>query len=42
MAPMYYRNANAALIVFDITQYDTFDAMKTWVKGKFLIAELSE
>ncbi|PNF23386.1 hypothetical protein B7P43_G12942 [Cryptotermes secundus] len=32
MAPMYYRNANAALIVFDITQYETFDAMKTWVK----------
>lgn len=32
MAPMYYRNANAALIVFDITQYDTFQAVKDWVK----------
>ncbi|XP_021938344.1 ras-related protein RabJ isoform X2 [Zootermopsis nevadensis] len=32
MAPMYYRNANAALIVFDITQYYTFEAMKVWVK----------
>jgi GTPase SAR1 family protein len=42
MAPMYYRNANAALLVFDITQYDTFEAMKTWVKGKILIAELSK
>lgn len=42
MAPMYYRNANAALLVFDITQYGTFEAMKTWVKGKILIAELSE
>lgn len=31
MAPMYYRNANAALLVFDITQYDTFIAMKDWV-----------
>ncbi|XP_069688175.1 uncharacterized protein RabX1 isoform X1 [Periplaneta americana] len=32
MAPMYYRNANAALLVFDITQYDTFQAVKGWVK----------
>jgi Ras-related protein Rab-21 len=36
MAPMYYRNANAALIVFDITQYDTFQAVKDWVKGMVL------
>lgn len=32
MAPMYYRNANAAMLVFDLTQYDTFVAMKGWVK----------
>ncbi|KAJ9583759.1 hypothetical protein L9F63_021896, partial [Diploptera punctata] len=32
MAPMYYRNANAALLVFDISQYDTFIAVKSWVK----------
>ncbi|XP_015127324.1 ras-related protein Rab5 [Diachasma alloeum] len=31
MAPMYYRNANAALLVFDITQYKTFTAIKSWV-----------
>ncbi|XP_034941796.1 ras-related protein RABF2b [Chelonus insularis] len=31
MAPMYYRKANAALIVFDITQYNTFTAVKSWV-----------
>ncbi|KAK0097428.1 hypothetical protein PV326_001891 [Microctonus aethiopoides] len=31
MAPMYYRNANAALLVFDITQYNTFTAIKSWV-----------
>lgn len=31
MAPMYYRNANAALLVFDLTQYKTFTAMKQWV-----------
>ncbi|CAB3361291.1 Hypothetical predicted protein [Cloeon dipterum] len=32
MAPMYYRNANAALLVFDITQEQSFEAVKTWVK----------
>ncbi|XP_046985648.1 ras-related protein Rab-31 [Schistocerca americana] len=32
MAPMYYRNANAALLVFDITQYDSFLSVKSWVK----------
>lgn len=31
MAPMYYRNANAALLVFDITQYNTFSAVKSWI-----------
>ncbi|XP_076180159.1 ras-related protein RabJ [Ptiloglossa arizonensis] len=31
MAPMYYRNANAAMLVFDLTQYDTFVAIKGWV-----------
>lgn len=31
MAPMYYRNANAAMLVFDLTQYSTFAAMKRWV-----------
>ncbi|XP_046682635.1 ras-related protein Rab-31 [Homalodisca vitripennis] len=32
MAPMYYRNANAALLVFDITHYYTFTSIKSWVK----------
>ncbi|CAL7950824.1 unnamed protein product [Xylocopa violacea] len=31
MAPMYYRNANAAMLVFDLTKYNTFAAMKQWV-----------
>lgn len=31
MAPMYYRNANAAFLVFDITQYNSFMAIKSWV-----------
>jgi Ras-related protein Rab-21 len=31
MAPMYYRNANAAFLVFDITEYNTFVSVKSWV-----------
>lgn len=31
MAPMYYRNANAALLVFDLTNYDSFISVKSWV-----------
>jgi Ras-related protein Rab-21 len=31
MAPMFYRNANAALIVFDITSAQTFESMQGWV-----------
>lgn len=32
MAPMFYRNANAALLVFDITSTETFENMKGWVQ----------
>ncbi|KAI8441251.1 hypothetical protein MSG28_014894 [Choristoneura fumiferana] len=32
MAPMYYRNANAALLVYDITSVGSFVAVKSWVK----------
>uniref|UniRef100_A0A0A9Y1I5 Ras-related protein Rab-21 n=1 Tax=Lygus hesperus TaxID=30085 RepID=A0A0A9Y1I5_LYGHE len=32
MAPMYYRNANAALLVFDITHPSSFSSIKSWVK----------
>ncbi|CAH1988959.1 unnamed protein product [Acanthoscelides obtectus] len=31
MAPMFYRNANAALLVFDITSSKSFESMKGWV-----------
>ena len=30
---MYYRRANAALIVYDITREKSFDEAKDWVKG---------
>ncbi|XP_026316345.1 ras-related protein Rab-31 [Hyposmocoma kahamanoa] len=32
MAPMYYRNANAALLVFDISSLASFTAIKGWVR----------
>lgn len=32
LAPMYYRGAQAAIIVYDITNRDTFERAKTWVK----------
>ncbi|PIK47673.1 putative ras-related protein [Apostichopus japonicus] len=32
MAPMYYRKANAAFIVYDITDYSSFDCVKSWVE----------
>ena len=30
---MYYRNANAAVIVYDITSSESFDAVASWVSG---------
>lgn len=32
LAPMYYRNASAAFIIFDITNYETFNSAKKWIK----------
>lgn len=29
---MYYKDANAAIIVYDITKKSTFDAMKYWIE----------
>merc|ERR1712065_7596 len=33
LAPMYYRGAQAAIVVYDITNTDTFNRAKAWVKG---------
>lgn len=30
--PMYYRDARAAILVYDITKAETFDNMKFWVR----------
>ncbi|KAL0073411.1 ras family-domain-containing protein [Phycomyces blakesleeanus] len=32
LAPMYYRNAQAAIVVYDITKAASLDKAKTWVK----------
>ena len=32
LAPMYYRNANCAIIVYDITQESSLEKAKQWVK----------
>jgi len=32
LAPMYYRGAEAAVVVYDITKFDTFEGAKSWVR----------
>ena len=32
LAPMYYRGAQAAIVVYDLTNPDTFERAKNWVK----------
>ncbi|CAG8488558.1 16726_t:CDS:2, partial [Cetraspora pellucida] len=32
LAPMYYRNANCAVVVYDITQPSSLEKAKSWVK----------
>ncbi len=33
-APMYYRKANAAVLVYDITSQSSFLDMQSWVRGE--------
>ncbi|KAL3859847.1 hypothetical protein ACJMK2_010037 [Sinanodonta woodiana] len=32
LAPMYYRGAEAAIVVYDVTREPSFDSVKDWVK----------
>lgn len=34
MAPMYYRGAQAALLVYDITSRESFEELHSWIEGK--------
>lgn len=33
MAPMYYRGASAAILVYDITSEESFTEMTSWMEG---------
>lgn len=32
MAPMYYRGSHAAIVVYDVTNYESFADVKTWIE----------
>ena len=32
LAPMYYRGAEAAIVVYDITDFESFEGAKSWVR----------
>lgn len=32
LAPMYYKQSQAAIVVYDITKVDTFSRAKTWIQ----------
>jgi GTPase SAR1 family protein len=34
MAPMYYRGANAAILVYDITNQESFLDIQNWLDGE--------
>ena len=31
LAPMYYRNASGAIVIYDVTKKDSFDGAKSWI-----------
>ena len=35
MLPMYYRRANAAIIVYDVTSQSSFDQVTEWITGSY-------
>ena len=38
---MYYRGANAALLLYDITNSSTFDDVRGWLEGKVLFCQIA-
>ena len=32
LAPMYYRNASGAIVIYDVTKKDSFDGAKSWIE----------
>ena len=41
LAPMYYRGAAAAIVVYDVTDDETFDGATTWIKELHVRADPS-
>lgn len=37
LVPMYYRNSDAVAIIFDVTDRDSFNQVKSWINGIFTI-----
>lgn len=40
MTPIYYRNTNAAIIVFDVTCEESFASCDLWLKGEMRMMRL--
>jgi Ras-related protein Rab-21 len=38
LGPIYYRYADAAVAVYDVTNHESFDALETWIRGFFEVA----
>lgn len=41
-APMYYRGANAAVLLYDITNASSFEDVRGWLEGEPLTALRSD
>ncbi len=38
---MYYRGANAALLLYDITSAESFDDVRGWLEGASTVVSIS-
>jgi hypothetical protein len=41
MAPIYYRGSQAAILVYDITNLDSFNDVRIWLEGRLAELHLS-
>lgn len=37
LVPMYYRNADAVAIIFDVSDRESFNQVKSWINGNYTI-----
>lgn len=38
LVPMYYRNADAVTIIFDVSDRESFNQVKCWINGNYLLS----